>query len=1027
MSISHCLNQAVSQKEITQAAADELDLLYQRFVKQNAIVMGDAEARRRAAEQIAGRLEASAAQRRRAALLQASAIERTWNAVSRYKNARGEVNILLALPELIETFGKRDEGLVTGSVDGRRKAILGQAQAELEGMLEAFDRRLVGGRKNKALMENVVKELAGEGTGDQAAKDFAAAWMTTAETLRQRYNELGGAIGKIDKWIAPQMHDGQALRKIGFEQWSKRISGLLDWNEMRHALSGDPILPDERIEVLRHVYDTVTTEGWFNRLPSQRQGRGALYKQHADHRFLIFKDADSWLSYQRDFGQGDPFAAMMGHLKLMSRDIAAMQILGPNPEATLQWLKDRAMQEAQKARRGEASLVARGVGVLGREISDPVSRAKSTINRVDAMWTHYTGAADVVANETAANTMSTLRNMTSAGSLGSAMLSALSDPGFGSLARKFAMGASVPGGLVNQAASVIRNFRGMNRAQAVRAGLILDSAANTFGTKAREANLISGPVMSRAVADTVMRVQGLQAWTQAGKHGFGLDLMGHVADQLANRWDELTPEVQRLMRRYGLDEQDWRTMGLASLHDLSPDGEGAHILRPREIADLTFADMQRLWREDRQATAAAHQVLEVWDSQLLNISEDLKGQIDAVIKAARDAGANKDQILQMLASTLQAGDTVTRRQPRGIPKRIRDQLWAPTMSREGLLRALQDIRDGSYALTEIARTQWRDSPQFQALPEWFRRVVSNPDISVGEARQMLAAMIEAPPSRPISTFPSVPSDAAIDKWRRHFRDLAERYHEMILQETAYAVPEPTLRGKSIVLGRSQPGTLQGEAFRAFGQFKSFGVSVMLLHGGRVFNEMAAGRKAAGVQYAMAGTAVLTLLGMASLQNKQMAKGEDMRDMTDWRVWGAAMVQAGGFGIYGDFFLADQNRLGGGLTQTIVGPIPGRAADLLKATLGNVQQVAEGKPKTNVGRELLRTANSWNPLASLWFTRLAWDRLANRPLQRIIDPEASQAMAREEQMARRNRGTEYWWRLQEAFPYRAPQIGESRGR
>ena len=35
------------------------------------------------------------------------------------------------------------------------------------------------------------------------------------------------------------------------------------------------------------------------------------------------------------------------------------------------------------------------------------------------------------------------------------------------------------------------------------------------------------------------------------------------------------------------------------------------------------------------------------------------------------------------------------------------------------------------------------------------------------------------------------------------------------------------------LGGTRPGTIQGEAFRAFGQFKSFGVAVALLHGGRM--------------------------------------------------------------------------------------------------------------------------------------------------------------------------------------------------
>jgi hypothetical protein len=48
----------------------------------------------------------------------------------------------------------------------------------------------------------------------------------------------------------------------------------------------------------------------------------------------VFRDADAWLAYQEDFGGGgDIFSAMMGHINMMSKDIGAMEVLGPNPAA----------------------------------------------------------------------------------------------------------------------------------------------------------------------------------------------------------------------------------------------------------------------------------------------------------------------------------------------------------------------------------------------------------------------------------------------------------------------------------------------------------------------------------------------------------------------------------------------------------------------------------------------------------------------------------------------------------------------
>lgn len=1023
MSIKHCLDSAVAQRELSRAAADELDLLYNRFVEQFALTHGNAEAQRKAQAELALRLETTAAQKRRVALLQANAIETTSKAVFGYKNARGEIDPARGLLELLETHGTRDEGLATGSVMGRAKAIHGAALAELEEMLSTFTKTLAGGRANRAQLEAVVKELFGEASGDEAAKRFAEAWKATAEGLRQRYNENGGAIGKLEKWALPQMHDAQALRNVKFEEWSRRITNLLDWDGMKHALTGTPILAHERIEVLRHVYDTITTEGWAGRLPStQVQGRGALYKQHADHRFLVFKNAESWLAYARDFGEGDPFASMMGYLKLMSRDIAAMQVLGPNPEATLGWLKNATMAEAQKARRGEAANFARGRSILGREIASPISRAQAAIHRAETMWQHYTGAADVAVNQMGAAIMATARNMTAAGSLGSAMLSAISDPGFGAMARSFAAGASVPGSAVAQLASVFDAMKGMTQAEAVRAGLILDSAANTFGERAREANAVSGPVISRFMADTTMRVQGLAAWTQGGKHGFGLWLMGQVADQASKRWADMTPEVQRLFRRYGLGETEWNVMTLAALHDLSPDGAGAHVLRPREIAALGIDDVGRLFERDRTDRRVAIDALALVERQLGGVSEEVADSLRWIIQSANAANLSRLQIQQLIANQFKGIPRNT------VPKPMLDALMGAVGTREGLLATLRDMADGNWARSEMARLKWRTTPEFEALPSWLRDLFADPEFTMADARQVLRRMADPVRYGRMEGAPSIPSDPTAAKVGRYFRNLAERYHEMVLQETAYAVPEPTLRSTAIMRGGTRPGSLLGEAALAFGQFKSFGVAVALLHGGRFFNELAQGRKAAGFAYAGAALATLTMLGMASMQLKQMAKGEDPRDMSDWRNWGAAMVQSGGFGIYGDFFLADQNRLGGGLTQTIVGPIPGRAADIMKATIGNIQEASDPtKLKTNAGREILKNVKAWDPLASLWLTRTAWDRLVYNNLQRVVDPEAAMAFQRQVDVARRDRKTGYWWRPGTDAPDRLPDFGNAFGR
>ncbi len=57
-------------------------------------------------------------------------------------------------------------------------------------------------------------------------------------------------------------------------------------------------------------------------------GRGkSLANARQDHRFLIFKNADSWMKYQNEFGDPNVYDTMIAHTKNMSRDIAMMEYL----------------------------------------------------------------------------------------------------------------------------------------------------------------------------------------------------------------------------------------------------------------------------------------------------------------------------------------------------------------------------------------------------------------------------------------------------------------------------------------------------------------------------------------------------------------------------------------------------------------------------------------------------------------------------------------------------------------------------
>lgn len=941
MSFKTCIRNAHEAGEITleerQGLEKRFDALYRQLQSRGA-----------AKQQLVAEIEAEVAEKKRRALLTETVRKERLAEIYGYRDAKGRQDIAQAVIWQLEHHGQARHG----DVESARVAILGQAHAELEELLYEFRKGAFAGDMRRrggevaARLDNVVREAAGEATGDAKAKTLADAWLTVAEKMRQRFNAAGGAIGKLEGWFLPQMHDGEALLKEGFEAWKTYIVPRLDRERMLHPLTKTKMTDAELDEALDAVWKKVTTNGWWDREASgAAQGKGALFRQHGDHRFLHFKSADAWLEYSKKFGGGDPFAAMMGHLSTMARDIALMERLGPNPRAMLEYLKQvaikagetretvaqvRARQMARleeltaqigrpskavedsrtriaeiladlEAIRGsdgrvlkrkpdarpedvqlrfeqlQAALVAEqkvlekaikadvGDPDLQGQMRDllddivepvagvpfgrrPIERVRSKIETLDAMFASITGASNSPVNSTAANVLSAGRNVITASSLGSAMITAITDAGFQLMARRF---AGLP--VTSQLRDVVRSIGTGGAREAVRAGLILDSSIHVLQSQAQYVGSVNARTWTGFIADRVLAASGLTAWTQAGKHAFGMAFQATMADMVPHRWADLPEAIQRTLDRHGFDARSWEKVRAAQVYE--PTAGGAGLLRPQEIA-----------------------------------------------AAAGDA-------------------------------------------------------------------------------------------------------------------------------------LAERYLAMIQRETKFAVPEPTVRSRVALLGESQPGTARGEVLRAMSQFKSFGVAVVMLQVGRIARELGAGQVWRGASYAGGLLITTTLLGAVSLELKELVAGRDPRDANPLsprngaqgsKFWAQALLQGGGMGIWGDLLFSDVNRFGGGMAQTLAGPMADRVDQIRRLTIGNIQQGATGE-RTNIGREAAQFVRQNTPGSSLWYLRLAWERIAMDQLQHLADPEASAAFRRRRQQRLRDYGNEFWWSPGETAPRRGPDLSHMLGR
>ncbi|WAC26345.1 hypothetical protein [Ancylobacter sp. SL191] len=574
MAFRDCLATMVKAKEITAEEADELGRAYDRLHSAKARTRGPAAAAAEARDELAKRLEAEAAHRARVAELTAATADRVRAEVTGFRNWRGQADVAEATIRLLDNQGHTGYS----SVSGRSLAITAQAHAMMEEVLGTFSRKwLTGARRNKARMENVLREARGEGTGDDAARALAQGWMRTSDWLRERFNAAGGAIGELKNWGLPQSHDRLKLIKAGYAKWYAAIRPGLDPTQMRHPLTGEPLTEAELDEALPHVFDSIVTEGWNTREPSRQPfGRGSLATQRADSRFLVFRDSESWLAYQREFGNPDIFATMMSHINLMARDVAALEILGPNPDATLEWLKQIIRQEAGLAQKGGATLTT----------ASPLGAAawrEKALYQIDGIWGQLRGAAELPVRDGLASKAAAARNVIVAARLGGAAISAVtSDPITASMVAKFdGLNASR---MMKQLAEQIAGGAGA-RQRAVRAGLVLDDALHVLRDSARWHGSLAGPEWSKVLPDRVLTWSGLAPWTQAIKHAFGREMQATAADQMGKAWADVVPEFRRIMEGYGIGEAQWSVMSRA----LPEDFEGSRFLRPGDIAGVDDA------------------------------------------------------------------------------------------------------------------------------------------------------------------------------------------------------------------------------------------------------------------------------------------------------------------------------------------------------------------------------------------------------------------------------------------------------
>ena len=412
----------------------------------------------------------------------------------------------------------------------------GKYDSMLAEALSAFRTRAVGFSQDEAGLRNLVRAIYGEAVDDPQIMKFAKDWADTVETIRTDFNAKGGSISKNERWLMPQNHDAREILAKGKTEleskqlWKAKITPMLDRNNMLDDI-GNPLSDEAFDEALDFTFETIVSGGLNKTKDFTVPRMGAkLSRKGSEKRFLFFKDADSWLEYQKVYGKGDIFTTLTDHVSSKANDIATMEIFGTSPSSTFDALLNQIKKEGQ--------------------IKPRQTRFATMVFDV------ATGRVNQGELTTLADFMQSVRNVLVASTLGKAFLSAFSDLGFQAITSRYNNLPALK--VINKQMSLMNPANEADRIVAVKMGLIAEAWKGRATGANRYAD-VYGTDGTQKMAEGVMRASLLAPWTDAGRKAFGMEYSSMLADNFPIKFDDLDPNVKRAFSSYGINEQDWNT------------------------------------------------------------------------------------------------------------------------------------------------------------------------------------------------------------------------------------------------------------------------------------------------------------------------------------------------------------------------------------------------------------------------------------------------------------------------------------
>ena len=413
---------------------------------------------------------------------------------------------------------------------------------------------------------HLIRELRGEDSGDALAKKGAKAFHNVAEEARLVFNEYGGNVASRQDWGIPQHHSQRKVAAAGKETW---INDTLPKLDIKQYMDDGIPWGDSRLrEFLGHAYDTIASNGHANIDPSEFKGSSARANKHAEHREIHFKDAESLIDYWNQYGERTVLEVLHGHIDTMARDIAFIEHGGPNPDMTYRMLREWAIQTISEADRTKTE------------------QAEGRATKLDNIYNAAAGRTIPTYHQWLKATADGLANLNVAAKLGTAMFTSL----FGD--RPIMEAVSHLNDLPefqrwsNQLA-LLNPANAADRKTVTALGLGVDSIRSSLQ---RYYDGLGESSFTGKLANTVMRITGMNAINELPRKAFGLTLMSRIGDEIQTRdFASLADSDVRALKHFGITEADWKTWKLSKMETIIGN---EHVLTPESISHITDDELR---------------------------------------------------------------------------------------------------------------------------------------------------------------------------------------------------------------------------------------------------------------------------------------------------------------------------------------------------------------------------------------------------------------------------------------------------